>query len=291
MIEFIRKINKEAALAVAISLAIHILFFLSCEHIKVSGFVAMMRETARVFNVKSVQKEIETYVMRERSRDAGYIESIRFHSPESVKGVTGIDIDTDIEKMDVSMPEDLTNQPQEPSYDEPGPSDKGPIRSPDIEPVPAKLTSGILVKVDDIIDLEDIAGLDASREEDRGISEEFEAKMPSITPSPAGAMRHRKESADRYMYLSPGIVSSIGGGEIYAGLDEYLVVDITTYVDERDGRKYFRTGISAGRDADKLKSIPKEIVFLLDCSLSIQKRRLNELLLRLFVHYLVADWD
>ena len=62
----------------------------------------------------------------------------------------------------------------------------------------------------------------------------------------------------------------------YESLDEFLDIRVLTYTDPKDSQKYFMIKIFAKKDAAGFKVMPKEILFLIDCSLSISPERLDE---------------
>lgn len=105
------------------------------------------------------------------------------------------------------------------------------------------------------------------------VPELFKERMPGFTPSAVSNAAYRVASGDRYRGDHPfrplvGRRSSVGD------LKEYLVSRLLTYQDPKTGERYFQMIIRTGKDATGLKARPKEIVFLVDCSNSIQKERL-----------------
>lgn len=67
-----------------------------------------------------------------------------------------------------------------------------------------------------------------------------------------------------------------GDGTGQRMIDEFISVKVATYQDPSDGEKYYQISIAPGKDADKLPVMPKEVIFLMDASLSIQKERLDQ---------------
>lgn len=67
-------------------------------------------------------------------------------------------------------------------------------------------------------------------------------------------------------------------GEIlkYESVDDFLDIQTSTYQDPKDSQKYFMIKIFARKNAKALKVMPKEIIFAIDCSLSISRERLDE---------------
>ncbi len=62
----------------------------------------------------------------------------------------------------------------------------------------------------------------------------------------------------------------------YESLDEFLDIRVLRYTDPQDSQKYFMIKIFAKPDAKVFKVMPKEILFTIDCSLSISAERLGE---------------
>ncbi len=73
-----------------------------------------------------------------------------------------------------------------------------------------------------------------------------------------------------------GVRESKGAILKYESLDEFLDIRVLTYMDPKDSQKYFMIKIFAKKDAPGFKVMPKEILFLIDCSLSISPERLDE---------------
>jgi len=73
-----------------------------------------------------------------------------------------------------------------------------------------------------------------------------------------------------------GVRESRGSILKYESLDEFLDIRVQTYADPKDSQKYFMIKIFAKKDAPGFKVMPKEILFLIDCSLSISPERLDE---------------
>lgn len=66
-------------------------------------------------------------------------------------------------------------------------------------------------------------------------------------------------------------------GEVvrFEAVDDFLDIELYTYEDPKDGQKYYMTKIFVKKGA-RLRVMPKEIVFLIDSSLSINRDRLDE---------------
>lgn len=78
-----------------------------------------------------------------------------------------------------------------------------------------------------------------------------------------------------------------GDGTGQRMIDEFIQVRVATYQDPADGEKYYKIMISPGKDADKLPVMNKEVIFLVDASLSTGKDRLDQFIRG--IQYAVAN--
>ncbi len=62
----------------------------------------------------------------------------------------------------------------------------------------------------------------------------------------------------------------------YQALDEFLDIQVFTYEDPAEKQKYFMIKIFPKKDIKSFKVMPKEMIFTVDCSLSISADRLDE---------------
>lgn len=107
------------------------------------------------------------------------------------------------------------------------------------------------------------------------VSDDFVDRMPGFTPgyfsqsdslptsNAAGGMLGDKDSVIRRTLTSEQVDKLFGG-------------DVLVYEDAQDGHKYFQLRISAALDETLLPVIPKDIIFLIDCSISIEQDRLDQ---------------
>jgi hypothetical protein len=98
-----------------------------------------------------------------------------------------------------------------------------------------------------------------------------EEGMPGFTPRSKGHGR----GGDSDYELSGRVGEPKRSASKYESIDAFLDIDVATYVDPSDKAKYYRIKIFAKKDA-KLRVMPKEIIFTIDCSLSISSDRLEE---------------
>ncbi len=76
--------------------------------------------------------------------------------------------------------------------------------------------------------------------------------------------------------LGEGIGGSGRGSSKYEALDTFMDIEVVTYQDPSDNQKYFRIKIFPKKDSNAFHVMPKELLFAIDCSLSISKDRLEE---------------
>jgi hypothetical protein len=109
-----------------------------------------------------------------------------------------------------------------------------------------------------------------------------EEGMPGFTPRSKG----NGHGGDSDYELSGRLGESKRAASKYESIDDFLDIDVTTYVDPSDKAKYYRIKIFARKDA-KLRVMPKEIIFTIDCSLSISQDRLEEF--KQGIHYCLTN--
>lgn len=109
----------------------------------------------------------------------------------------------------------------------------------------------------------------------------FGETMFAFTPRQVGVVQ------DPVYSMFSGLGPGDGTGQRM--IDEFIQVQVATYQDPADGEKYYRISISPGKDADKLPVMPKEVIFLMDASLSIQKDRLDQFIRG--IQYAVANMN
>jgi uncharacterized protein YegL len=101
-------------------------------------------------------------------------------------------------------------------------------------------------------------------------------KLPGVTSSftqqPQGTM-----SAGGDLPVGPGnIMKVVEKPPETQAMENQLQYHLSTYHDPHSAEKYFQLTIQVNAPATRLPTIPKEIVFLVDCSLSIDSARLEQ---------------
>jgi len=100
-------------------------------------------------------------------------------------------------------------------------------------------------------------------------------EMAGFTPAYSGAA----EDVSSWQSLHPftrGNSTLMDTSMSFEDINQHLICELFTFTDSSDGQKYFRVRISAGKKVDELKRVPKEMIFLVDSSLSIRGERLVE---------------
>lgn len=98
-----------------------------------------------------------------------------------------------------------------------------------------------------------------------------EEGMPGFTPRSKG----NGSGGDSDYELSGRVGEATRDASTYESVDDFLDIEVATFQDPADQAKYYRIKIFAKKDT-KLKVMPKEIIFTIDCSLSISPDRLEE---------------
>lgn len=101
----------------------------------------------------------------------------------------------------------------------------------------------------------------------------FLEEMPAFTPEKITARKRGKPGAEDPLGLLSGS-HAYQPDPGFEPLDQYLGVDLQVYRDPADGTGYYKISIYPFAEAKVLHVLPKEIIFLVDASLSIQARRL-----------------
>ncbi len=116
-----------------------------------------------------------------------------------------------------------------------------------------------------------------------------EEGMPGFTPSMGGGNGIGGFGSGNAKGFGSGVGNGPGGPGIgegndeggngiakYEPLDNFMDIQVYRYEDPSDRQKYYMIKIYAKPGAEALKVMPKEIIFTIDCSLSISADRLDE---------------
>lgn len=97
--------------------------------------------------------------------------------------------------------------------------------------------------------------------------------LRGLPPRNLGSKRAGKPGGEDPLGLLAG-AHAFAPEEGYQSLDRYLGVQLEVYRDPADGAGYYKISIYPFAEAKVLQVLPKEMIFLVDASLSIQSRRL-----------------
>lgn len=260
------KIKKPVMFSIGISVAAHILFFSCATTIEVPGAYNVLDRTKQFFNLKAVRQEIDTKKPL-RKRTVTYVQAIKFESPtdpDSLKAILEAEKEF-IEKMNLkTQPEKAKDISRISEMKDLKVQEEKIVKEVDQRKTRADLVDVGLDDKDRVLSSKEIT-----------IPEHFFEKMPGFTPQGAkGTMESIKGKLASF--LSQRDISLITRDTDFTDLEGYLVYALSTYEDPDDGQKYYEISIRTGRGASQLKGMPKEIVFLIDCSLSIQPERLEQ---------------
>ena len=264
--------NKKILLySVAISLIAHVLFFAGSSTVKMQGVYSILDRSKRFFNIKSVEQELPS-VKQVKKRGVTYADALKFESPRYSESLKSADLDKEREKKNLEARKEEMQDPIK----------AGKIE--ELDKLPLDETNAVKDARErqtrkELVELADLGGKEgyvSPRELQKEIElpEYFFDKMPGFTPEMMQDIDAvRKGIASQYS--AKGTTSAVKRQADFTDLNEYLICGLATYTDPQDGKKYYRVSIRAGKDADSLPRIPKEIVFMADCSLSIQPERLD----------------
>lgn len=105
--------------------------------------------------------------------------------------------------------------------------------------------------------------------------EEFYEKMPGFTPKWNPQVRDIN-AAETTGVIPGDFTPVVTKKSRFTDLKNYLDSEVLTYTDPKSKEKYFQINMRVGKDAGELKTITKEIVFLIDCSKSTTEKRFRE---------------
>jgi len=102
---------------------------------------------------------------------------------------------------------------------------------------------------------------------------DFVEQMPGFTPDRVSETRRGGGLvAERTEQKS----ASAGNARDYDSLDEFLSVELSVYKDPQENKGYYQMAIFPASQPADLEVLPKEVIFLVDTSLSIKAKRLRE---------------
>ncbi|MBF0254345.1 MAG: VWA domain-containing protein [Candidatus Omnitrophica bacterium] len=194
----------------------------------------------------------------------GYFEKIKFQNPGSDKKTSKA---KPLTEETIQMPDRIDlDRPLEGINDVPTelPEADANLLKPNIESAKRTVNRDATRELDL---LEMASGADLAGEEVE-VPEDFRQKMFAFTPEhladPSGADALRRTDRGRLAQSN------------YEAIDELMQVALSVYRKPGEEEGFFKISVIPGRDAARLEVIPKEVIFLVDASLSIQERRLDQ---------------
>ncbi|MDD5217085.1 MAG: VWA domain-containing protein [Candidatus Omnitrophica bacterium] len=258
--------NRLIFFSVGISLFLHLSFLGSTPYWWIPGTAAQLEKTRKMFDVKSIPLEVPSRTQRQIVES--YKEKIKFEKPGSEsKQIIGQFLKDAgaVKKPETEMAfEKQTTSPEEFAR-----------QAPKLEDLSA-LKRDVNVKKRTVVDKDTPTEIDV-------VSpwEEFERKMKEAGQDPGEILEEMVAFVPQVVMTAedggalPGDFAGFGHGSQYESIDSVLHVSLMTYRDVRDGQGYFRLSIYPAHDIGHLEVVPKEVVFLVDSSLSIGRKRLQ----------------
>ena len=269
------KSRKIFFLCLYLSLILHGTFFLVSMAIRIPGVQHTVNRARNFFNLKSLDNDAFS-IKPIHERDITYAQAIKFQKPAESRNIKPMFHGQAFETKNEAARENASFR-EEVSF----------VNLEDIKkPLKEYTTADITAQKNLRQTRKELVDIDKFKREDGIINpgeiletelniREFADKMPGFTPSSkAGMLDALKDKV--ISGLSKSNMSVVPKGSRYTNIEEFLACDLSVYKDPQDEQKYFKITIKAGKDADKLPRVCKEIIFLIDCSLSTQAERLEQ---------------
>lgn len=256
--------------AIAISVIGHLAFFGASTVWQMPGMSRVFEKAQKMFNVRSVR----AYVPAKTGNDViqSYVKAMKFENPLAEAGgapMTRMAASEAIEKpLSPGMDEEIRAELRSASQSAQLPHESADAFKERADFTPRKITG----KTGPDVFLP--AGEGAGRpgdaaDEGIAVPADFQEAMFAFTPSAA----HRAPVKE---FLAKALQKGDKERGQFGSLDEFVAFRVAAWRDPSDGTGFFELRISPGKDAAKLAHMPKEIVFLIDASLSINEDRIRE---------------
>ncbi|MCA9407675.1 MAG: VWA domain-containing protein [Candidatus Omnitrophica bacterium] len=263
------RLDKRLSISIGISIAIHLIFFAVTTEVKLEGVEEQLTKR-KVFQVKNIRSQ----ALARRKKNQSQSESskvLKFENPQYQQLINNYIKDEAIKKSnDIPVDQDLV---------EPIDLNKQDLLAKNIDdaqilkPRFKRDTRKEMVTVANPETAKEIANLDDLLDQSK-LPEEFVEKMPGFTPKHTEDVFDMYEDGGDFDYSD--YLPVLQRKTSLVDLKEYLVTNISTYEDKEDKQKYFKISIRVGRDVEELEAFKKELIFLVDCSLSIKDERLEQ---------------
>ena len=233
------------------------------------------KKTKKFFDVKVIQKD---FVVKKpfKRKEIVYVDSLKFEKPGFTKTIKKMFEDEKTAKKDDDIKEkkedtDLVKKLKRQALDDLKENEKNKVK---FRKKTKRATDDDIISDEELdVDKMIVDQQDFLKEQD--IPKDFYEKMPGFTPERSTGMANLQRG-DFLSTLIKGHSPVIRRAASIEDIRKELVWSYATYQDPEDGQKYFKISIGATRSNVSLVKIPKETVFLIDCSISIEQKRLEE---------------
>lgn len=271
------KAKKSILSSIILSVLIHAILLSGIAGIKVTAEHSeeIKEKTKKFFDVKAIQKDVVIKKPVKR-KEIVYVDSLKFEKPGFTKSINTMveaektvkkEDDVKDKKEDIDLVKKLKNQ----ALDDLAENEKNKVA---FRQKTKRETDDNIIS-DEELDVEKMISDQQEFLEEEDIPQDFYEKMPGFTPQSSIGMADLQKS-DFLSTLIQGHSPVIKRAASIEDIRKELVWSYSTYQDPEDGQKYFKISIGATRSNATLVKIPKEIVFLIDCSISIEQKRLEE---------------
>jgi len=250
--------------SVFVSVGLHAAFFGASTVWQIPGTDVLVERTEKMFDIQSVEikpppleqgKIVETYVEKLKFQDLG----------AKPQGPAVPELDQKIETPEIRAE-------QQKALAEAGavilPSKEASLLKERVKQKDRPIEKEAEIELDIF---QAVRSLPVDWDEEIEVPEAFRESMFAFTPEHLPA----PTTATKPFFGAPILARApvVPGGE---AIDELMKIHVTTYHDPVDGQGYFRISIRPSDGAVRMEVMPKEIIFLMDASLSIQERRLDQ---------------
>jgi len=269
-------------LSLLISLLTHTILISFSYYIWIPGISQVAAESLKLFEVQKI--ELAPPLAAERPAVEDYTEKIKFQTPSQSM----------IELLDpgVMKPQKIVQPTQQELITEPEMFELEQAPPPELETaaslpppplpepeLPVGTRSTELRETRPALELFEPAGPIAPGESKIVVPQEFVHEMPEL-PSKAPVFEAASPLGKRSDVVQ-GALANIADQHAfrptpsYESLDEFLGVNLYVYRDPSDGQGYYQLSIYPKPNAPSIEVMPKEVIFLIDASLSMKYKRLN----------------
>ncbi|MCA9393877.1 MAG: VWA domain-containing protein [Candidatus Omnitrophica bacterium] len=268
--------RDEIITALIVSVGLHVLLFFGATHVRLQGAPENKTPERKNFQIQKLHVDIPERKAFE-TQPIDYTERIKFEQPAEMdlakkefdKFETGKndpvleEYDAKIEELFASRNQEIKRDPAQYFRDLSG-----------LKRKPAVKTNAPIIEISQLT-VENTAVEPGQVIDQRIEPEEFYEKMPGFTPKWNPQVKDFK-SAETSGVIHGDFKPLVSKKSRFTDLKEYLVSEVLTYTDPKTKEKYFQINMKVGKDAAELKTITKEVVFLIDCSKSTTEKRFRE---------------